>query len=251
MATTKAIGGAAVVSAALLVYLLTRKSGAAGASMPPPPPGSSPPTGGGGYVWPAGFNLRSAVSEIGLLYRMPPWLAPATAIAENGMRFPPAAPNECGGDYGCTFYPMGIKSGTIATALGRGAEFRGNRAAFDGIAFNLPLQIDAAARLLSHLWASAAVIAHSEEATAHLVRVAWQSGTMPNTERLPAWYTQPNRDCGGPPCMQHWTDAVRAAGGGDIGRIPGGAMAGGRFQPPDIALAGGPVRLRRARSSVF
>ena len=230
---------------ALALLLMGRKSEAAQPpAVPPPVPGAPPPPPGpaaGRYSWPAGFDVRHAVIQAGLRHGLPDWLAPATAVAEDGLRMPPTAPNECD-RYGCTFYPMGIKSATIATALGQGGSWEGNPARYDAIGLDLPAQIDAAARLLKTLWARAAGIALSEEQAAHLVRVGWQSGTVPAGGRLPDWYTNARDGF-----MVHWTQAVASAGGPDIRAAPGGmgGVAGGMGINPSIVLLS--LAVERAR----
>lgn len=221
--TSKEKAGAVAVGVAALggaLYLLFGKKAEAappgGGAGPSPVPG---PGGAAGYRWPAGFDLRSAIVAQANAKGIPAWLALGTAIAEDGLRFPPTNPKLEQGGYGATFYPMGIKSGTIATALGRGPEWAGNPQVFDAIGYDIPAQVDAAVRLLKSYWLQAQAL-RSQEMAAHAVRVAWQSGNMVgvlNTGRLPEWYTA-MRAGAGQSFQDHFTAAVRAAGGPDIAR---------------------------------
>lgn len=233
--TSKSSVGVVIGLGALVAYLLTRKSdaGDGAAPYPQPPPGVPPPQPGFGvYTWPPGFTLDAAISAAARAQGLPDYIVRGTAIAEDGLRMPPSRPRLENARYGDTYYPMGITAATIALTLGR--DYNANPAAYAAMGLNLPQQVDVAARHLRALWARAAEIGRSEEQSLHLLRVGWQGGSIPQSGRLPDWYTTPRAN-NAQSFMAHWTAAIFSAGGPDIARVPG--MAG----VPSWALGAPPL----------
>lgn len=170
--------------AAVVAYLLKGKSGSAA-------PAPSPD--GGGTVN-SRDSMLAVMTAAARRWGIPPRIVLATGEVESSNRWPPPGRNECGGNYGCTYYPMGIKPGALmdeVNQMGASYAWPQDKPVLDELAANVATQIDGAAHRLARFMARYG-------GDVDLVRIAWRNPSAAveasQTGKWPSWYPGTSHD---------------------------------------------------------
>ena len=176
-------GWALVAGAAgLLALLFSRKSSAA--------------TGGGGGGGPIDSReaMLDAMTAAARRWGIPPRVVLATGEVESSNAWPPPGRNECGGSYGCTYYPMGIKPGAVfdeVNQMGASYKWPQDKAILDQLTADVATQIDAAAHRLARGMSKYG-------GDLDLVRIWWKNpgaaAEASQTGKWPSWYPGTSHD---------------------------------------------------------